>query len=127
MSWLFASIYDPFMRSAENACLSQWRAELLARAGGDVLEIGAGTGANLPFYLPAVRSLQLTEPDPDMLARLRRRMGLRLSGWTRLLLRRWTHLLRLLHLRGRAHLLLLRCGMHLLLPLHLHLLHIVGL
>src|SRR5271169_2081560 len=75
MSWLFATIYDPFMRGAEVACLAQWRADLLALAEGDVLEIGAGTGANLPLYPRGVRSLQLTEPDADMLARLRRRMS----------------------------------------------------
>jgi ubiquinone/menaquinone biosynthesis C-methylase UbiE len=74
MSWL-ATIYDPFMRSAEEACLAQWRVDLLAHAEGDVLEIGAGTGANLPLYPPGIRSLQLTEPDADMLARLRRRMS----------------------------------------------------
>jgi ubiquinone/menaquinone biosynthesis C-methylase UbiE len=76
MSRLFATIYDPFMRSAERACLAQWRAALLEEASGDVLEVGAGTGANVPFYPPAVTQLRLTEPDRDMLARLRRRMGL---------------------------------------------------
>ena len=75
MSRLFAAIYDPFMRRAEQAGLAQWRAELLEGAAGDVLEIGAGTGANLPFYPPSIRRLHLTEPDPDMLARLRRRMN----------------------------------------------------
>ena len=75
MSRLFAALYDPFMRSAERACLSEWRAELLGHAGGEVLEIGAGTGANLPFYTQAVSRLVLTEPDPDMLARLRKRTG----------------------------------------------------
>ncbi len=78
MSRLFAAIYDPFMRRTERACLAEWRAELLADATGDVLEIGAGTGANLPFYPPAVKRLLLTEPDPDMLARLRQRT--RVSG-----------------------------------------------
>jgi len=74
MSWLFATIYDPFMRGAEEACLAQWRTDLLAHAEGDVLEVGAGTGANLPLYPSGIRSLQLTEPDADMLTRLRRRM-----------------------------------------------------
>jgi ubiquinone/menaquinone biosynthesis C-methylase UbiE len=76
MSRLFAALYDPFMRSAERACLAEWRAELLQDAAGNVLEVGAGTGANLPFYAPPVGRLILTEPDADMLARLRRRIGL---------------------------------------------------
>jgi ubiquinone/menaquinone biosynthesis C-methylase UbiE len=74
VSRLFAAIYDPFLRRTERACLAEWRAELLENATGDVLEIGAGTGANLPFYPRAVRRLLLTEPDPDMMARLRQRM-----------------------------------------------------
>jgi hypothetical protein len=35
-----------------------------------VLEIGGGTGANLPCYGPAVTSLTITEPQPPMLRRL---------------------------------------------------------
>jgi ubiquinone/menaquinone biosynthesis C-methylase UbiE len=76
MSRLFAAIYDPFMGSAERACLGRWRTELLAEAAGDVLEIGAGTGANLPFYPSTVSRLVLTEPDADMLAKLAPRMTL---------------------------------------------------
>ena len=45
------------MGGTERACLGRWRSELLAEAAGDVLEIGAGTGANLPFYPQAVRRL----------------------------------------------------------------------
>src|SRR5580698_4591849 len=66
MSKLFAAIYDPFMRGTEQACLASWRAELLASAVGDTLEIGAGTGANVPHYPADLGRLVLAEPDPDM-------------------------------------------------------------
>ncbi len=59
-----AKVYDWFMSGTEAACLSAWRAEVLAGATGSVLEIGAGTGANIPFY-PAV-DLHLLEPDAGM-------------------------------------------------------------
>ncbi len=75
MSWLFATAYDPFMRRTERACLADWRRELLAALpaiGARVLEIGAGTGANLAFY-PALERLVLSDADPHMLARLGRR------------------------------------------------------
>ena len=38
----------------------------------DVIEIGGGTGANLPCYGPAVESLTITEPELPMLRRLER-------------------------------------------------------
>lgn len=75
MSRFFAGIYDGFMRRNERACLEAWRGELLADVGGEVLEIGAGTGANVPFYRPAVRRVVLAEPDPHMLARLDAKWG----------------------------------------------------
>jgi ubiquinone/menaquinone biosynthesis C-methylase UbiE len=49
------------------------RQGLLADASGRVLEIGGGTGANLPFYDGAVESLVLTEPESNMLRRLQRK------------------------------------------------------
>ena len=83
MSWLFATVYDPFMRKTEEACLAQWREELLAPLEGSVLEIGAGTGANLGHYprhllraepsSGATERLVLTDPDAHMLDRLRKR------------------------------------------------------
>ena len=47
--------------------------DLLAKATGDTIEIGAGTGLNLTHYPPAVTRLALIEPDAYMSRRLRRR------------------------------------------------------
>jgi SAM-dependent methyltransferase len=68
---LFARIYDPFLAWGERAGMRQLRRRVLAPARGRVLEIGAGTGLNLPLYPAAVASLTLTEPDPAMAAKLR--------------------------------------------------------
>jgi hypothetical protein len=45
---LFAMTYDRQIAKAEEAGLRAMRQRLLASAAGQVLEIGAGTGANLP-------------------------------------------------------------------------------
>ena len=66
MSILTALFYDRFMASTEEACLGEWRLGLLRQVSGDVLEIGAGTGANIKFYSDNVTRLVLTEPDKHM-------------------------------------------------------------
>ena len=66
----FALTYDRQIAKTEKAGLRAFREGLLAGASGDVLEIGGGTGANLPCYGPAVTSLTITEPEPSMLRRL---------------------------------------------------------
>jgi len=70
---LFALTYDRQMARAEKAQLGALRQSLLATADGDVLEIGGGTGANLPCYRPGTGSLTITEPEPAMVRRLERR------------------------------------------------------
>jgi ubiquinone/menaquinone biosynthesis C-methylase UbiE len=70
----FARIYDRAMAGSERAGLSDLRHSLLAEAKGRTLEIGAGTGLNLPHYTDAVTELILAEPDPHMAARLRDRL-----------------------------------------------------
>jgi ubiquinone/menaquinone biosynthesis C-methylase UbiE len=67
---LFALTYDRQMARAEEAGLRAMRRRLLAGAAGQVLEIGAGTGANLPCYGPEVESLTVTEPVAAMVRRL---------------------------------------------------------
>ena len=69
-----AAIYDRFMRASEEACLSIWRAQLLGRVQGRVLEIGAGTGVNLEHYPSGLDELVLLEPDRHMRRKLGRRV-----------------------------------------------------
>lgn len=70
MSFLAAYIYDKVMADTEAACLMQWRQQLLTIASGRVLEIGAGTGANLDFYPNTVSELIMIEPDDNMRVQL---------------------------------------------------------
>ena len=66
MSFLTAFFYDRFMAEAEEAGIRGWRQELLGQVSGEVLEIGAGTGANVKYYPDNVTKLILTEPDKHM-------------------------------------------------------------
>lgn len=58
------------MKEAERNCLQDWRRSLLLSLTGDVLEVGAGTGANLEVYPSTVKSLHLTEPSSFMREKL---------------------------------------------------------
>lgn len=68
-----ALLYDPVLGIIERRGMSRWRAELLSAARGRVLEIGAGTGLNLPHYPEAVDEIVLVEPDHHMRSVLERR------------------------------------------------------
>lgn len=67
---IFAAMYDPIMKATEEASFGPHRKSLLARVQGRVLEIGGGTGANLPYYGSGVSELVLTEPEEPMAKRL---------------------------------------------------------
>ena len=67
-----APVWDRMTRGTEEAGLRELRQGLVADATGRVLEIGAGTGANVPHYNGSIESLVLTEPQPAMLRRLQR-------------------------------------------------------
>ena len=75
MSYLIALFYDRLMSRAEEACLKEWREELLGQVSGEVLEIGAGTGANIGFYPDSVARLVLAEPDKYMRAQLEEKIA----------------------------------------------------
>jgi len=70
---LIARIYDPVMQRLEERLLLAHRQELLARVRGQVLEVGVGTGINLPLYSERAQVLGI-EPSAAMLSRARSRM-----------------------------------------------------
>ena len=70
----FAAVYDRLSGPTEQAGLAERRGRLLAEAHGRVLEIGGGTGLNLPHYRD-VDQVTLLEPDGAMRRRLERRLG----------------------------------------------------
>lgn len=74
MSFFTARIYDRFMANLEEACLTEWRSELLQPLSGEVLEIGAGTGVNIHLYPNTLRRLVLSEPDKAMRGQLERKL-----------------------------------------------------
>ena len=76
---VFAAGYDRAMAGPERTGLRAHRARLVPRAHGHVLEIGGGTGANLPFYGVEVEELVIAEPEAPMADRLRRRIEARPS------------------------------------------------
>jgi ubiquinone/menaquinone biosynthesis C-methylase UbiE len=72
---IFASMYDTVMKGAEKATMAPHRETLLAHVRGRVVEIGGGTGANLPFYGAGVEELVITEPEEPMARRLEGKLG----------------------------------------------------
>lgn len=66
---IFAAAYDMVTGPLERLMLGERRASLLAGLDGQVLDVGAGTGANLPHYRRA-SGVTAAEPDPAMRRRL---------------------------------------------------------
>jgi ubiquinone/menaquinone biosynthesis C-methylase UbiE len=66
---LFAALCDTLM-----APMEPLRGRVVAEATGTVLEIGFGTGLNLPYYTD-IQSLDAVEPDPHMCARAAKRIA----------------------------------------------------
>jgi ubiquinone/menaquinone biosynthesis C-methylase UbiE len=65
-------LYDAWCSVAELLGLHRWRRWLVGQARGLTLEIGCGTGRNLPLYPPQARVIAI-EPWAPALARARRR------------------------------------------------------
>lgn len=70
---LHAALYDPLMGLADRfGGLGDRRRRLIAEATGRVVEVGGGTGRNLPYYRD-VESVIVLEPDAAMRVRLTER------------------------------------------------------
>lgn len=67
----FAALYDRGLKATEEGGLRQMRCELLSKASGRTIDLGAGTGVNLDLYPEAVSELVMAEPGPHMLKQLR--------------------------------------------------------
>jgi SAM-dependent methyltransferase len=67
-----ASGYDLFMLPLERALFARLRQRAFANVEGQVLEVGVGTGANLPFY-PDSSHVVAVDASAEMLALARRR------------------------------------------------------
>jgi ubiquinone/menaquinone biosynthesis C-methylase UbiE len=65
---LYAAVYDQVTERLDRKGAGEHRERLVADADGEVLEVGAGTGRNLPLYRRAKRVVAL-EPDAEMRAR----------------------------------------------------------
>ncbi len=68
--YVLPRLIDLTMRNRETARL---RAEWLPRARGNVLEVGIGSGLNLPFYSSRVQRVYGLEPSPELQRMARRR------------------------------------------------------
>ena len=69
--YVLPRLVDIAMRLSE---VKRYRALLVPRAHGAVLEIGIGSGLNLPYYGSAVRRLEGVDPSAELLAMTRRRL-----------------------------------------------------
>lgn len=67
-----APFYDIFESPMEFFSFARWRRELIGSATGRVLEVGIGTGKNLPYY-PGGVDLTGIDISPKMLERAKRR------------------------------------------------------
>jgi len=76
MGWysrfILPRLIDATMRVEE---ITSFRKTVIPSARGVVLEIGVGSGLNLPFYTPAVTKLYGVDPSGELLAMAQRRAG----------------------------------------------------
>jgi ubiquinone/menaquinone biosynthesis C-methylase UbiE len=72
---VFAAAYDRVLGHVEHTVLGDVRERLIRPLAGHVVEIGAGTGANLAHVGAGVEQLTLLEPTPEMATKLRHKLA----------------------------------------------------
>ena len=77
MGYWSNSIFPRFLDWAarDNDELKTLRTRAVASAQGRILELGFGTGLNLPHYPPSVKAIVAVDPNPGMAAIALRRMN----------------------------------------------------
>ncbi len=70
--WIFPRLCDGLMGLP---ALAEQRRKVLAGVGGEILEIGFGTGRNLAHYPEHVRKITTADPNPGMDGLARRRIA----------------------------------------------------
>ena len=68
--WILPRLLDLAMRNKE---VTRFRARLVPEARGATLEVGIGSGLNLPFYGKEVARLRAVEPSEELLRMARKR------------------------------------------------------
>jgi ubiquinone/menaquinone biosynthesis C-methylase UbiE len=69
--WIFPLLCD---LALDRPFVAKHRSDLLAGLGGEILEIGLGTGLNLPHYPRHVRRITAVDPNAGMHRRARKRI-----------------------------------------------------
>lgn len=70
---IFARLYARACPAMDRGGMAEWRRELLADLRGEVVEVGAGSGANFDRYPPGVTRIVAVEPEPYLRAAAQRR------------------------------------------------------
>ncbi len=63
---IFARLYPHMARAMERGGMADHRRALLAELTGEVIEIGAGSGANIAHYSTGVTRVLAVEPEPRL-------------------------------------------------------------
>jgi ubiquinone/menaquinone biosynthesis C-methylase UbiE len=68
--WILPRLIDIVMRNKE---ATRYRSQIVPQAHGKVLEIGVGSGLNLPFYGAGVEQIYGLDPSEELLAMARKK------------------------------------------------------
>mgnify|MGYP001603574025 FL=1 len=68
--WILPRLVDVTMRNKE---ATRYRSQIVPQARGTVLEIGVGSGLNLPFYGTGIEQLYGLDPSEELLAMARKK------------------------------------------------------